>query len=69
MRIFGIIAFAKIPEENRTKLEDKSQKYILLGYLENFSCYKLYDPITWDIVVLPDVAEQFLSHNRVKIMQ
>ncbi|CAL9094302.1 unnamed protein product, partial [Musa textilis] len=49
------IAFAKIPEEKRTKLEDKGQKCILLGYAENSSGYKLYNPITNKVVMSRDV--------------
>ena len=55
LRIFGSVAFAKIPEEKRTKLEDKSQKCILLGYPENSSGYKLYNPITNKVVMSRDV--------------
>ena len=42
-------------EEKRTKLEDKSQKYILQGYLENSSGYKHYNPITNKVVMSRDV--------------
>ena len=40
LRIFGSITFAKVQEEKLTKLEDKSQKCILLEYGENSSGYK-----------------------------
>ncbi|PKI53574.1 hypothetical protein CRG98_026024 [Punica granatum] len=42
-------------EEKRTKLEDKSQKCIFLGYGENSSGYKLYNPVTHKIVMSRDV--------------
>ena len=41
LRIFDSVAYAKIQEEKRTKLEDKSKKYILLGYKEDSYGYKL----------------------------
>ncbi|KAG6476244.1 hypothetical protein ZIOFF_065482 [Zingiber officinale] len=55
LRTFGSITYAKVQEEKRTKLEDKSQKYILLGYFENASGYKLYNPITQKLMVSRDM--------------
>ncbi|KAJ7010296.1 hypothetical protein NC653_000899 [Populus alba x Populus x berolinensis] len=55
LRIFGSVAYAKIQEERRTKLEDKSQKCILLGYGENLHCYKLYNPMTKKMIMSRDV--------------
>ena len=55
LRIFGSVAYAKIQEEKRTKLEDKSQRCIFLGYGENCSGYKLYNPVTCKIVMSRDV--------------
>ena len=55
LKVFSSIAYAKALEERRTKLEDKSQKCIFLGYGDNASGYKLYNPITernvwsWDV--------------------
>ncbi|KAK2974052.1 hypothetical protein RJ640_006244 [Escallonia rubra] len=60
------VAYAKIQEERRTKLEDKSQKCILLGYGENSCGYKLYNPITKKVVMLRDVQfdeEQLWNWN------
>ncbi|KAG6475793.1 hypothetical protein ZIOFF_065022 [Zingiber officinale] len=55
LRIFGSVACTKVQKEKRTKLEDKSQKCILLGYCENASGYKLYNPITQKLMVSRDV--------------
>ncbi|KAG6479079.1 hypothetical protein ZIOFF_062537 [Zingiber officinale] len=55
LRTIGSITYAKVQEEKRTKLEDKSQKYILLGYFENASGYKLYNPITQKLMVSRDM--------------
>ncbi|KAK2999771.1 hypothetical protein RJ639_023300, partial [Escallonia herrerae] len=60
------VAYAKIQEERRTKLEDKSQKCILLGYGENSCGYKLYNPITKKVVMSRDVQfdeEQLWNWN------
>ena len=55
LRIFDSIAYAKIQEERRTKLEDKSHKCILLGYGENSYCYKLYNLMTKKMIMSRDV--------------
>ncbi|PKI72004.1 hypothetical protein CRG98_007620 [Punica granatum] len=44
----------EVQEEKRTKLEDKSQKCIFLGYGENSSGYKLYNPVTRKIATSRD---------------
>jgi len=66
LRIFGSVAYAKIQEERRTKLEDKSQKCILLGYRQNLHGYKLYNPMTKKVIMSRDVKfdeEQEWSWN------
>ena len=39
MRIFGCIAYAKVPDERRTKLEAKASKCVFLGYCEGTKAY------------------------------
>ena len=34
LRIFCCVAYAHVPEELRRKLDDRSQKYIFVGYSE-----------------------------------
>jgi hypothetical protein len=51
LRIFGNAAYAKIQEEKITKLEDKSQKCILLGYGETLNDYKLHNPMTKKVMM------------------
>lgn len=46
LRVFGCIAYAKILEARRTKLDDKGEKCIFLGYGDRSMGYKLYNPIT-----------------------
>jgi hypothetical protein len=53
--VFESIAYEKIPELKRTKLEDKSKKYIFIGYSEKFKAYKLYDPIEKKLMISRDV--------------
>ena len=42
LRTFGCEAFVDIDKENRTKLEDKSNKYTLIGYGFYYFCYHLW---------------------------
>ena len=38
-RIFGCLAFAHVPEELRKRLDDRSEKYIFIGYSEQSKAY------------------------------
>ncbi|KAH9726094.1 hypothetical protein KPL70_008130 [Citrus sinensis] len=44
LRVFGSIAHVHVPDESRTKLDDKSEKFIFIGYDNNSKGYKLYNP-------------------------
>ena len=39
-----------IPKQERSKLEDRSEKFIFIGYDENSKGYKLYNPSNGKIV-------------------
>ena len=54
-RIFGCVAYAHIPNQRRTKLDDKGEKCIFLGVSNQSKAYKLYNPITKKIIVSRDV--------------
>ncbi|KAI3708032.1 hypothetical protein L2E82_37034 [Cichorium intybus] len=56
LRTFGCIAYSHIPEQKRSKLESKSEKAIFVGYSENSKAYKLYNPITKNMIISRDVA-------------
>ena len=49
------LAYVHVPDPKRTKLDDKSKKYVLIGYDEKSKAYKLYDPIENKLVVSRDV--------------
>ncbi|GAB2278278.1 hypothetical protein Dimus_039278 [Dionaea muscipula] len=53
LRIFGSIAYAHVPAATRTKLDDRAEKTILIGYSNRG--YKLYNPLTKKILVSRDV--------------
>ena len=43
LRVFGCIAYAHVPKDERRKLDSKSRKCILLGYGAEIKGYRLYD--------------------------
>ena len=49
-KIFGSAAWALIPNEKHKALENKSQPLIFVGYCEDMKAYKLFDPITKDVL-------------------
>ena len=55
-KIFGCIAYAHIPNEKRKKLDDKSEKCIFLGVSETSKAFKLFNPLTNQIVTSRDVV-------------
>ncbi|KAG6474344.1 hypothetical protein ZIOFF_068270 [Zingiber officinale] len=46
LKTFGCLAYSHIPDALRTKLDDKSEKYIFIGHSERSKAYKLYNPKT-----------------------
>ena len=55
LQVFGYVAYAKIPDARRTKLDDKSEKCIFVGYGDRRMGYKLYNPITKKVIMSRDV--------------
>ena len=55
LKVFGSVAYAHVPDQQRMKLEDKSKRYIFLGYDEKTKGYKLLDPISKKVMVSRDV--------------
>jgi hypothetical protein len=56
---FGCVAFSHVPEELRKKIDDRSEKYIFIGYSEQSKAYKLYNHVT----------KKFLVSRYVKFME
>jgi hypothetical protein len=54
-RVFDSIAHVHVPEQKRTKLDDRSHKCILLGVSDESKAYRLYDPVTKKIIISRDV--------------
>ncbi|GKC39790.1 retrovirus-related pol polyprotein from transposon TNT 1-94, partial [Tanacetum coccineum] len=55
LRVFGCICYALRTTEKH-KLEDKSQKFIFVGYCTQSKAYRLYDPTHEKIVVSRNVV-------------
>ena len=54
-KIFGCICYAHVPAEKITKLDEKSQKCVFLGYSDVTKGYRLLDDKTNKLVVSRDV--------------
>ncbi|GKA03704.1 ribonuclease H-like domain, reverse transcriptase, RNA-dependent DNA polymerase [Tanacetum coccineum] len=55
LRIFGCIAYAKVPSQHLTKLDDRSIKMVYLGNEQGSKAYRLFDPTTQRVCVSRDV--------------
>jgi hypothetical protein len=56
MRVFGCLAYAKVPDETRSKLDPKTTKCILLGYCVGTRAYKLLCLETKKVIRSRDVV-------------
>lgn len=54
-RVFGCIAHVHVPDQRRTKLDDKSKKCVFVGVSDESKAWRLYDPATKKIIVSKDV--------------
>nr|GEV82840.1 zinc finger, CCHC-type [Tanacetum cinerariifolium] len=55
LRVFGCIAYAKVPSQHLTKLDHRSKRMVYLGNKEGSKAYRLFDPTTQRIYVSRDV--------------
>ena len=55
LRVFGSIAYAHVPDQGRSKLDDRSVKQVFVGYDANSKGYKLYNPSSGKVMVSRDV--------------
>lgn len=51
LRVFGSKAHVYVQEERKTKLDDKSEMSIFIGYNNNYKGYKLYNPNNRNIAI------------------
>lgn len=55
LKTFGCLAYSHIPDALRSKLDDKSEKGIFIGYSQRTKAYKLYNPKTKKMIISRDV--------------
>ena len=55
LKVFGSIAYGHVPAQQRTKLEDRSKKYVFIGYNEKTKAYRLFNPIIKKVIMSRDV--------------
>nr|GEX60054.1 zinc finger, CCHC-type [Tanacetum cinerariifolium] len=55
LRVFDCIAYAKVPSQHLTKLDDRSTKMVYLGNEQGSKAYRLFDPTTQRVCVSRDV--------------
>lgn len=55
LRVFGCKAYALIPYEKRTKLDEKSIPCVMFGVSKESKAYRLYDPTHKRIIISKDV--------------
>ena len=56
MRVFGCVAYAKVPDQRQTKLDAKGVKCLFLGYCKGTKAYRLICFKTKKIIKSPDVV-------------
>ena len=50
LRLFGCDAYVHVPKEKRTKLDNKCERCIFIGYKDGLKGYKLWNPETRKVV-------------------
>jgi len=61
LKVFGALAYQHVPDQRRTKLQDKSEPMVFVGY-HSTGAYKLFDPIKEKMVLSRDVV--MLEHEQ-----
>ncbi|KAA0041958.1 keratin, type I cytoskeletal 10-like [Cucumis melo var. makuwa] len=56
LRVFRCMAYTHIPDQKHSKLDDKSEKYVFVGYDASSKGYKLYNPVTKKAIVSRDIV-------------
>jgi hypothetical protein len=54
--VFSCDAYVHVPKENRSKLNNKDEKCVFIGYKYGVKGYKIWNPKTKKIVYIWDVV-------------
>lgn len=54
-KVFGCIGFVFIEKHKRSKLDEKSEKCVFIGYCTQTKGYKMYNPVTGKVIVSRNV--------------
>lgn len=69
LRVFGCKAMVHVPKQKRSKLSKKSVQCILVGYSSESKAYRLFNPLTKEIITSRDVdffENQFVGDDQNK---
>ncbi|RDX85080.1 hypothetical protein CR513_33778, partial [Mucuna pruriens] len=61
-RVFRSIAYAHVPNQRRSKLDDRSVKHVFIGYDANSKGYKLYNPNNGKMIEKVEDTYDFLPY-------
>ena len=53
--MFGSIGYVHVPDETRSKLDDKTETLVYIWYAKNSKGYKFYNSLNGKIVINKDV--------------
>lgn len=56
LKVFGCIAYIKNLHPHLTKLDDRGQKVVFIGYQDGSKAYRFYDPVTKRVHVSRDAV-------------
>ena len=65
LHVFGCEAYAHVPKEKRSKLENKAVKCIFIGYSAGVKGYKLWDPVTSKVLYSRNVIFRELTSSPI----
>ena len=55
LRVFESVTYVHVSDGKRRKLDDKSKKFIFIGYNTNSKGYKLYNPNNEKTIISSDM--------------
>jgi hypothetical protein len=54
--VFGCDAYVHVSKENRSKLDNKDENYVFIGYKYGMKGYKIWNPKTKKVFYTQDVS-------------